>query len=292
MGKANNRCRHSATTSPEKAIYRVSSELGGIEMLDAKYHYQNFSRHSHEGFTFGVIENGAQEFYRTGANHVAPQGSIIIVNADEVHTGHSATEGGWSYQAMYPLPEQLERIARELNPSLTAKGSVIPYFAQPVVYDLQLANQFRLVFDSFKTSDNRLLKETLLYAVLTRIMSKYGKLAYSSAPVIKAQRQLKLVKEFIDDFPSADVSLQELANLAALSPFYLVRSFQKAYGFAPHSYQIQARLRLAKKLLKQGGKISEVAQQAGFHDQSHLHRHFKRAMGVTPGEFAKQVIKQ
>lgn len=275
--------------SKERATYSVAEEFGGIEVLDANYYHQNFSRHSHEGYTVGVIEHGAQKFYRTGGNHIAPQGSIILVNADEVHNGHSATEGGWSYQAMYPLPQQFEAISKELNPGLSGSGNGTPYFPSPVVYDPELANQFRLVFDTLKKSDNRLLRETLLYSVLTKLMCKHGKRSVTLQETPKAQRQLKLVKEFIDDFPSADISLQELANLASFSPFHLVRAFQKAYGFPPHAYQIQARLRLATKLIKQGHKVSDAAQEAGFHDQSHFHRHFKKAMGITPGQFAKQV---
>lgn len=289
MENLNNKNTLKNKTSKEQATYSVAKELGGIEVLDANYHHQNFSRHSHEGYTVGVIEHGAQKFYRTGGNHIAPQDSIILVNADEVHNGHSATEGGWSYQAMYPLPQQFEAISKELNSNLSGTGRGAPYFPSPVVYDPELANQFRLVFDTLKKSDNRLLRETLLYGVLTRLMCKHGKRSVTPHEPSKAQRQLKLVKEFIDDFPGADVSLQELANLASFSPFHLVRAFQKAYGFPPHAYQIQARLRLAKKLIKQGYKVSDAAQEAGFHDQSHFHRHFKKAMGITPGQFAGQV---
>ncbi|EIV1777898.1 helix-turn-helix transcriptional regulator, partial [Vibrio vulnificus] len=61
------------------------------------------------------------------------------------------------------------------------------------------------------------------------------------------------------------------------------------YGFPPHAYQIQQRLRLAKKLLRQGRRILDVAQECGFHDQSHFHRHFKKAMGVTPGQYVKNL---
>lgn len=93
------------------------------------------------------------------------------------------------------------------------------------------------------------------------------------------------MKAFLDDFPQADVSLTELANLAEISPFHLVRAFQKQFGFPPHAYQIQARLRYAKTLLKTGHSISDTAQECGFHDQSHLHRHFKKAMGITPRQY-------
>ncbi|MDG3085713.1 AraC family transcriptional regulator [Vibrio hannami] len=269
----------------EKADYKITQELGGLEILDAEYETQNFSRHSHEGYTIGVIENGAQRFYRTGGHHIAPQDTIILVNADEVHSGHSATEGGWAYRAMYPVPEQLEKLTNEL--SLGGYGA--PYFPSAVVSDPELANQLRLVFSSIENSDNRLLRETLIYGALVKLIAKHGKSRIQAIDEHKAQRQLRLVKEFLDDFPQADVSLGDLANLAAISPFHLVRSFQKEFGLPPHAYQIQARLRLARKLLKQGHTISDTAQECGFHDQSHFHRHFKKANGYTPGQYVKML---
>ncbi|EKO5122896.1 AraC family transcriptional regulator [Vibrio fluvialis] len=272
-----------APKSKESAKFQVADELGGIELLDAQYETQNFSRHSHEGYTVGVIERGAQRFYRTGGNHVAPQDSIILVNADEAHTGHSAVEGGWAYKAMYPLPEQFQAISRELGNG----GYGTPYFPEAVVYDPELANQFRLVFDTLEKSDNRLLRETLVYASLVKLMARHGKTPPKPVEMSKAQQQLTLVKEFLDDFPQADVSLEELAKLAGISPFHLVRAFQKQFGFPPHAYQIQARLRYARTLLNAGHSISDTAQECGFHDQSHLHRHFKKAMGITPKQYVQ-----
>jgi len=267
----------------ERAEYQVAEELGGLEILDADYEKQTFSRHSHEGYTIGVIERGAQHFYRTGGNHTAPQDSIILINADDIHSGHSATDGGWGYKAMYPLPEQLESLSRELS-----CGQVgAPYFAEPVVYDPELANQLRLVFTMLEQSDNRLLRETLVYGVLVKLMCKHSKMRYTDGAISKAQKPLYLIKEFLDDFPQADVSLEDLSRLSHLSAYHLVRSFQKAFGLPPHSYQIQSRLRMARKLLKQGHTLSDTAQETGFHDQSHLHRHFKKAMGITPGQYLK-----
>lgn len=108
----------------EQASFMHVDELGGLGVLQATYRRQTFSRHSHEGFCVGVIDDGAQRFYRTGGEHVAPLGSIILVNADDIHTGSAASEDGWSYQAMYPTPELLAFLSRDLK---TGAGAT-PYF--------------------------------------------------------------------------------------------------------------------------------------------------------------------
>lgn len=273
------------TSRKERADFKITDELGGLEILDAQYEKQNFSRHSHEGYTIGVIETGAQRFYRTGAHHVAPKNTIILVNADEVHSGHSATAGGWAYRAMYPLPDQLEKMTTELfQPNYGA-----PYFPSAVVSDPILANQLRLVFNTLESSDNRLLRETLIYGTLVKLMAIHAKTKLKSDIDSKIQKQVMMVKEFLDDFPQADVSLDELAKLATISPYHLARSFHSEIGLPPHAYQIQSRLRLARKLLKQGHSISDTAQECGFHDQSHFHRHFKKNNGYTPGQYLKKL---
>jgi AraC-like DNA-binding protein len=68
-------------------------------------------------------------------------------------------------------------------------------------------------------------------------------------------------------------------------PFHLCRVFRKETGLSPHSYQTLVRVHLAKTLLAAGVAISQVAVDAGFYDQAHLTRYFKRIYGVTPGRY-------
>ncbi len=267
----------------EKAEYITVNELGGLECLSAQYHRQTFSRHTHESYCFGVISTGAQSFLRNGARHTAPSNSIVLVNHDEVHDGHSATENGWAYQAIYPLQEQLTLVQREAG--LPLNGSI--YFPTPVVEDPELAGMFRLTFSHLFASDNRLLRETLVYNTLLKLIQRHA----SVRPDIKepgtARARMELVRQFLDDQPETDISLEDLARLGGVSVFHLIRQFQSCFGLPPHAYQIQARIRLAKQLIRAGEPLAGAAVQAGFHDQSHLSRHFKKTLGVTPGQFAR-----
>ncbi|WP_299178564.1 AraC family transcriptional regulator [uncultured Neptuniibacter sp.] len=271
----------------EIARYRTVDELGGLETLSASYHRQNFSRHTHEGYTVGIIEQGAQRFLRNGSNHVAPQDSIILVNHDEVHDGHSASEGGWTYQAIYPLPEQLQQVRHEAG--LSDTGSI--YFSDPVIHDPELAQLLRLTFDQLHQSDNRLLRETLLYSALLKLMQRHGREHREIREPINSKSNLALVHSFLREHPAADISLDDLAVLSGLSTYHLIKQFKRIYGLPPHAFQIQARIRLAKNLLQQGCSLLEAALNAGFHDQSHFNRHFKRALGITPGQFLQQLRK-
>ncbi|MEJ2030941.1 MAG: helix-turn-helix transcriptional regulator, partial [Maritimibacter sp.] len=76
--------------------------------------------------------------------------------------------------------------------------------------------------------------------------------------------------------------LDGLAGLVDLHPSYLIRSFKKAMGLTPHAYLIQRRVDRARLALIGGASGAEAAQIAGFYDQSHMIRHLKRQIGVTP----------
>lgn len=94
-------------------------------------------------------------------------------------------------------------------------------------------------------------------------------------------------RRFLDEHWDRGVALEELAAVARLSRFHLVRAFSREVGLPPHAYQMQVRLSHARAALARGVAISRVAYDAGFADQSHLTRTFKRAFGATPGQFAR-----
>ncbi|NEQ55828.1 MAG: helix-turn-helix transcriptional regulator, partial [Leptolyngbya sp. SIO3F4] len=55
----------------------------------------------------------------------------------------------------------------------------------------------------------------------------------------------------------------------------------------PHAYLNHVRVHQAKRLLASGHSITDAALSTGFADQSHLHRHFKKMVGVTPGQYVR-----
>lgn len=269
----------------EQTRFQLHQELGGLEVVAANYHHKTFAKHSHEGYAINLIEQGVQRFYRSGQDHFAPQNSIIFVNPDDVHNGQSATPGLWSYQGMYPLAS----IFTQLSADLGLGHNFAPYFPNAVVNDAQLANELRQMYQVLNNSTNTLLRETLLYGVLTRLMLKHGKRPIEIKNSQQDKQHLDWVSQYIHDNLSQNISLESLALLADLSPFHLIRQFGRRFGLPPHAYQIQQRLHQAKALLKLGHKVASVAQDLGFHDQSHFHRHFVKAMGLTPGVYARQV---
>jgi len=269
--------------------YSCANDLGGLELLDAQFHNHTFSRHVHEGYCINVIESGAQRFYRSGVNHTAPQDSIVLVNADQVHDGHKAAENGWSYRAMYPTPELLSNVSREFQ----GTKSDAPWFSQAVVCDPFMANKLRELFVLLSQSTNTLARETFYFSTMLQLISRHATQTKSLLQLTNEPRVVRQMREYLDEHFAENISMRSMADTVELSPFYLARLFNKSIGLPPHAYQVQRRLQKAKQLLRcsSNKKLSDIAADCGFSDQSHLNRHFKRALGVTPGAYQRTCLK-
>jgi len=96
------------------------------------------------------------------------------------------------------------------------------------------------------------------------------------------RRALALMRERLADA----LTLDELADHARLDKFHLCRAFRSQVGMPPHAYLTQLRILHAKQLLAAGTRPKDIAPQVGLYDQSQLNRHFRRIVGMTPGQFS------
>lgn len=256
-------------------------ELGGLELLKASYQETEFSKHTHEGYCIGLIDEGAQSFLRTGNQHIAPKGDIILVNADEVHTGSSAVDSGWCYRAIYPTPEMMA----EISTDFFKRTWSAPWFPQAVVHDEGLVIQLNLLFDLLIQPQNTLFKESLFLSTLAYLLSRHAKTKPTLQNLPEAQRKIQLIQDILANEPEKDHQLFDLAAIVGLSPWHLLRQFKKYTGLPPHAWLVQCRLHKSLKLLKTGQDIALTAQLCGFSDQSHFNRHFKKALGCTPAQY-------
>jgi AraC family transcriptional regulator len=102
--------------------------------------------------------------------------------------------------------------------------------------------------------------------------------------------RLRRVLDYIEQNADNDISVQELADIACLSPFHFTRMFSTAMGMPPARFVSQQRLEIAKALLANGKlPLTEIAFKSRFSSQASFNRAFRRATGMTPGEYQQQV---
>ena len=266
----------------ERIRFWESPALAGVELLQARYIKQRFTPHVHEGFVFTVIEHGAQRFRHRGADHLAPVGSMVLINPDEVHTGSSAHEQGWLYRAFYPAPAQVNGVLDELG--LAHRG--LPSFAASVLQDVELHRALGQLHRLLDSDASVLHQQTAWRETLLMLFQRHAGVRQAAVAGLEP-RAVSLAKELLAARLGEPPSLEELAAAVNLSPFHFARVFRRATGLPPHAWLQQRRLEQARALLRDGCAPLSVALQLGFADQSHLTRQFKQVYGVGPGEYRK-----
>lgn len=269
------------TAQREQTRFWQAEGLAGVELLHARYIEQRFAPHVHEGFVFTVIEHGAQRFRHRGSEHLAPVGSMVLINPDELHTGSKAHGEGWRYRGFYPDNAQVIGVLAELG---LASGG-LPSFSASVLHDPQLHQVFAALHGLLEAGASALQQQTAWRESILLLFQRHGRIAAPPLPGLEPQA-VKLAKELLVSQLAEPPSLQQLAAAVHLSPFHFARVFRRATGLPPHAWLQQRRLEQARALLKNGCTPLAVAMQLGFADQSHLTRQFKQVYGVGPGAYS------
>ena len=258
---------------------------GDVGLLRARYEHQFFPRHSHEGFVFCVNERGAHASWYKGATVVIPERTITVVPPENVHTGQPVPGVPWHYRAIYPAPDFFFALARDAG---HANGPT-PTFKDLVTPDTTLADAFIRAHQRCEMTTDALEREELVSELLRAILRRHasGAGAHRTRVPTPARRGIARSIELIRARYAESLSLAELGAAAGVSRFTVVRGFRRMVGISPHAYVVQVRVEQAKRLLASGVSIATVASAVGFADQSHLNRHFKRLLGVTPATFAR-----
>jgi AraC family transcriptional regulator len=139
--------------------------------------------------------------------------------------------------------------------------------------------------------NTRLYAESLANALTLHLLRHFSTLQNRELRVTSdlGKTRLRHVLDYMHEYYTRDLSIAELAAVASVSSSHFAQLFRKTMGMAPHEYLIACRVEHAKRLLlTQDISLHEVASHSGFADQSHLTRHFRQSMGVTPGVFRKE----
>jgi AraC-like DNA-binding protein len=139
--------------------------------------------------------------------------------------------------------------------------------------------------DLFDPSASQLEWDGWLLTFLIRLTADHAQAPLRSAPPPSARSEVQRARDYLRAHFADNVALAELAEIAGLSRFHLLRLFRAEFGVPPHAYQRMLRVEHAKRLLARGLPPGRVAAESGFFDQSHFGEHFRRMVGVTPSRY-------
>ncbi|HEX4816407.1 MAG TPA: AraC family transcriptional regulator [Nonomuraea sp.] len=264
-----------ARTQEFARYWRYPGLDGGVDLMRARFVRHRFARHSHDTYAIGMLEAGQEEIRFPDGTEYAGAGDLVLIEPGVVHTGVPRTGHGWSYRVLYPSAEQVRAVSGGL-----------PSFGRRVVSDPRAARWVAAAHRAAESGES-LAADVRLHEALAYVVRAYS--TYEGRREREAGRGVADVREMLHLSLAHPPSLGELAAVAGMTPFAVLRAFRRAYGMPPHAYVTQLRVARARDLLRKGVAPAEAAAAVGFCDQSHLSRHFRNLVGVPPRAYQRGV---
>ncbi|GLS39069.1 AraC family transcriptional regulator [Mesorhizobium tianshanense] len=251
-------------------------DSAGMERIEARFRGSAFDLHRHDTYAIGVTLHGVQSFRYRGARHHSLPGQIIVLHPDELHDGGAGTEDGLRYRMLY------------LEPSLVLDclgtvGASLPFVRDAVVTDPVFRTR---LLSALGPLDQKLddLFVTDFIAQLMQSLVRHASLPARPIPRT-AWRAASLARDYLQENVFRIVRSEELEAITGLDRYALSRHFRAAFSTSPHRFLLMRRLQRARRMIEASEPMAQIAITAGFSDQSHFIRHFKKAFGVTPGRW-------
>jgi AraC-like DNA-binding protein len=247
---------------------------GVAEVFHAHFTDHVYPLHAHEAWTLLIVDDGAVHYDLDRHAHDAPIDVVSLLPPYVPHNGQSATPNGFHKRVLY-LDGSL------LGEELIAAAVDTPTFADPL-----LRRRIDHIHRSLQHRGDELEAEILLALTVEQIRRL---LLRSDPPADRLgtadPATARRLRDLINARVVEGVSLDQAAAVLQRHPTHLVRAFRREFGMPPHQYLTSRRVDQARGLLLSGVPVAEAAIWSGFYDQSHLTRHFKRILGVSPGGF-------
>lgn len=221
--------------------------------------------HAHRSLVVGRVDAGSRVLTLPGETWRLEAGDGFVIPPDVPHALSSAVDGS-------------HRIV-----AIDLAAFAIPGWTPGIVGDRAWSDAFDALHGAAEAGD------VDIEPLVSTLLELTGPLmALRNAPV-GACRPVRLARRVAAHDLDRPLDLSALARQVGLSPFHLHRLYRRFYGLTPAEHRLEARLRLARRLILGGAAIADAAAALGFADQSHFSRAFRRLMGVPPGLWARQV---
>ncbi|MDO3703141.1 AraC family transcriptional regulator [Micromonospora sp. C28SCA-DRY-2] len=245
---------------------------GITEVFHAHFVDHAYPSHTHDVWTLLIVDDGAIRFDLDRHQHGALRPSVTLLPPHVPHDGRSATRHGFRKRVLY------------LDTSVLGAEVTGAAVDQPNLPDQPLRRRIHQLHQALARPGDGFEADSRLAFILERLNLHLRRPAPARGQPSADGIAVRL-RELLDARTTEGVTLREAAELLHAHPTHLVRAFTRTYGLPPHSYLTGRRIELARRLLLTGQRPAEVAAAAGFYDQSHLTRHFKRHLGVSPARY-------
>ncbi|WP_343845409.1 AraC family transcriptional regulator [Bowmanella denitrificans] len=247
-----------------------------------------YAPHSHTQWSLGAITEGCSTFVYRDTQQQVSAGTLVMMNPNWVHACNPIDQHPWAYLMLYVDTKWLTQLRHEAGLLATPQWQDI---STSVITDPKWYAGYCQLADCLLDTDSALLDKQV--AVIEYLTALLCELADNQMPLVAAAPEnMQELADYIAAHADEEISLDGLCERSGYSPGHLVRAFRQHFGLTPHAYLINCRIQLGQQALKQGLPIAETALQAGFADQPHFQRTFKKLLAATPRQYQQSLVNQ
>lgn len=235
--------------------------------------------HFHDSYQFDLLERGGRRFAFSRSSFEVGIGVMTVLHPGEAHSVRCSSETPNSFRTMHVSSAYLSEIYLEIT-----GRHAMPWF--DIRIDCPRTLYLYGVAHRSMEMDDHLGADAALRNLLCFLVLRHARIP-KWEPWKASRRGVRRAREFIEDNISTNLRLDQLANVARMNKFNLVRLFSHEFGLAPHEYIIRSRIVRAREMLCRGVPVKTVAAELGFSDQSHFGRHFMKTTGLTPSHYQR-----
>ena len=241
------------------------------EVFHARFVDHAYPPHTHDAWTLLIVDAGIIGYGLNRREHASTGRDVTLLPPQVPHDGRTVTAAGFRKRVIY--------IEDEL---LTGTGAAAD---NPTLRDPLLWNRVDRLHRALCPGDEFEAQSRLAF-IVERIQAHLRR-SVQEPHKMSDPRLARKLRDLIDAHIEAGLTLDEASATLHAHPAHLVRTFSREFGLPPHQYLTGRRIERARRLLLDGISPADVAVTVGFHDQSHLNRHFKRMLATTPARYAE-----
>lgn len=251
-------------------------EAGSLEAIRP----HTSARENMNSFLCFAVVSGSGELTYNGKRYELAAGDVVFIDCHKPYA-HRTERELWTLRWCHFYGPELPAVYHKY---LERGGA--PVFRPERLSEITelLTGLHRIASAPDYIRDMRINQE--LSRLLTLLMS------YSWHPenktVSKKRMELSAVREYLDGHFREKITLEELSRRFFIDRYYLTKIFREAYGMTVMAYVLSARITRAKNLLRFTDlSIEQVGVESGMQDANYFARSFKKAEGMTPGQYRR-----
>lgn len=237
-------------------------------------------RDLYDSFLVMHVKKGSCVIEIDGHTQTVATGQIVMLDCYKPHTyyTHSGWEAEWLH---FDGP-----VAREYFKMITSISGLVINLKDSYTFEKYL-HKIYLIFH-----ENAPVKEALVSKYITNILTELLITQESTSVSVSESNRIEESAAYINEHLCENITIEDLASRAALSPYYFIRSFKREIGFTPHEYIIASRINSAKFLLKSTSlSVKEICFSSGFTSEAAFCTTFKKRENMTPSDYRRQINK-